>query len=568
MSINNPGDNKNDKSNDQPRRPHGQRPSFFEMFNNPMGGMNPHPQRLNEVREALAERILASQSDEFSISLVPCTDDRLLLPALIVCVQKKGEEAKGAGIHTLIIESGELKLPPMSSMNYGGEVIDLPRPVTDVYDRVYMSVIMDQAKKHFEAQPNLPIFESSARIVSKDSSMTDKQLVHELTFDVLTAANRALNPAILATPEICLAQVQSGTRFVLGIEYGVMKNTTVQGHPIRNDVILTLKLELPSTPQRQMTADFGVVRGFFDVIPVPDKKFLARFVITDLSLSPEMIPSTSAQMLLLTIASALAEGDRWYGTFINSVMASDMGRRLEVLNPKLANTSLTREQQIQCLQEVFKPGLIFSLDCDSCGDNSWKNDIWAAAAHGNPEANHQLFGIAQELTAGKVESYTHSSSQLALSEENLIPMGDFINKDGTTRDIREVDQLLIMSHVTNDNGTASNTWRDTYLRMEIPLPMRVIQRRRIINGFLGSDADYRDHGTRATISAEFLRALQQGCRDAGLMVRMPSSTVVKTPDYPFEQVTVLGGDKSSGLFQEPYRGYLGYPGQQGNRRWS
>jgi hypothetical protein len=137
---------------------------------------------------------------------------------------------------------------------------------------------------------------------------------------------------------------------------------------------------------------------------------------------------------------------------------------------------------------------------------------------------------------------------MLVSEHNVIPMGYYIGSDGEHHDLRDLDDLMVSTLTVRDSSVIED-WRDTHMRLDLPLDLRIFKRRQIISGVL-SKVHFMDTATRVTFGAEFLHALQESLRDVGLMVSgPPESTVRKQTTYDWN--TVMGGDAGqSGLFHE------------------
>jgi hypothetical protein len=560
-------------NNENPKRqsqaPRGFSSIFSQFSRSPLNGDSEH-ERLEEVRKLIADCIRDSVSDDYEIHVVPVTDAVLALPALAICLNKKDACEKGIGVHTLIIEPAVYELPPRQGMSFQGQpsfVID--RVPGEVIDSIYIETVMKTVREEYAGNDH-PLREAGFRVIWSDTELVDKKTVYAIAADAVQAASQAIAPFISEGPvELKFSEIDRDVRFSLDIETGHVPHFSIQGVPVRSDVRLRLTMAMPPMrgqqgPNRETKMEFGTVHGFFDLIPLSDSKFLPRFVITELALAHAMPNSVSAQLLLIAMATTLVENGRWMDVFLRSVNTGD----LKHVHPHLG-ISTESEQAMRLMKERFAGGLVFSLDCPLASDSSWRFDVWAAGAHmpspAGINAVRTIVEAASILTDGRFEKNHHPSSSMLVTEQNSILMGYYISTDGEHHDIRDLDDLMVASLTERDPSVLAD-WRDTHMRVDLPLDLRIHKRRQITTAVLGK-VHYLDTATRVSFGGEFLRSLQESLRDVGLMVSMPAETTAKPkPTYSWD--TVVGGDANqSGLFREPYTGQQQEPSFSNRPRW-
>jgi hypothetical protein len=561
--------NENPKRQSQP--PRGFSSIFSQFSRSPLNGDSEH-ERLEEVRKLIADCIRDSMSDDYEIHVVPVTDAVLALPALAICLNKKDACEKGIGVHTLIIEPAVYELPPRQGMSFQGQpsfVID--RVPGEVIDSIYIETVMKTVREEY-AGNDYPLREAGFRVIWSDTELVDKKTVYAIAADAVQAASQAIAPYISPdSSELRFDAVDRDVRFSLDIEAGHSPHFSIQGTPVRSDVRLRLTMAMPPMrgqqgPNRENKMEFGTVHGFFDIIPLTDSKFLPRFVITELALAHAMPNSVSAQMLLLTMATTLVENGRWMDTFLRSVNILSH-RDLKHIHPHLSGAP-EPEQAIRLMKERFAGGLVFSMDCPLASDSSWRYDVWAAGAHSPSPAGvtavRTIVEAANILTAGRFDKNHEPSSSMLVTENNVILMGYYIGSDGGHHDLRDLDDLMVAT-LTERDPDMLDAWRDTHMRVDLPLDLRIHKRRQITSAVLGK-VHYQDTATRVSFGGEFLSGLQESLRDVGLAVSMPPETMAK-PKATYSWDTVVGGDASqSGLFREPYNGQQG-PSFSNRPRW-
>jgi hypothetical protein len=537
MAINDNNGNRSARSTRRPSLFDLNTESFFQT-------LQPSSPVLEKFQNLLMEAFKKAD-DTFEFWSVPIVHEQLAAPALAVLVAKKDARDKGMGVHVVIFETDEVELSPRM-INYQDKTFTLERTMGDIADRSFFGIVDGVlAEKFLDTR----FHGNSARVVYRTTKLDDPVEFHRLAFSIASAASTDLLLAMEGLTEINLGELEA-THHNLKIEHALPTHYDEVGLPVRSDVKISLQVKTPtplSSPARHL--EIGYSTGFLDVIPVPDNKFMPRFVITRIEPGKHMADLLSFQMMMIATTTALSENNAWQEALIRPNLSGLVPRDLTMLHPDLTLEALgDQERTGKIFADAFHPGLVFSMDVANAGCDTWRRDVWAAAAHGSSAADEHLFRTANHLTNGRFGAYIQQGTRLVITEENQIPMGYVHDRLGDKIDIREVDQLMVMTMTHEKDPKISADWADTYLRQEWRQDVRVAQRIQMLRGLLGQPV-FTDMATRVTFTAEFIQALRAGLRDVGFSVRIPTVERQTVADYQFGAAAIVPNNDSKGLFQ-------------------
>jgi hypothetical protein len=354
-----------------------------------------------------------------------------------------------------------------------------------------------------------------------------------------------------------LANAERDATLTVRTSFGNSQTHNAVMHPVRNDVVVDLTAspvnqQQGNTQQVERVSQVASVGGFIDLVwdPVAPQqnawaaqmqqqsyvRYAARFVATRMeSASLLTIP---AQLLAIIPGLALRENNAWVqafkrSTFVKGVDMRDIGAvgiEANFMNDASGigaridtkADSFRPEHLHKLIASTIKPGLIMSLDIAECGPDSWFNDVFAAAAEGNKAANQAIINAANVLTNGKFSNYFADGMQVCQDECNRIHLGHYGDDNGVRKDIRDVDYLAVLNLMGDKDPMVVQKWSDTFANTSTPLPIRLAERKRIIQG-LFADVVFTGFARRVTFEPAFIEALAKACQDAGLVIRSVAS---------------------------------------------
>ena len=272
---------------------------------------------------------------------------------------------------------------------------------------------------------------------------------------------------------------------------GVTQNAV--GRPIRSDFELDLfkstnvniKGTMPRSVRSRLTTAVGYLDFLVDEVPVgvgmPPKRVMTPMIIVDEMHAKK--PTTDMMLLNLINSAAFANQNLLFR------LLTSVNRDLGVLNVlvnldgdksgfgkkiKLKDGKLTDDKVMQILSSLVALTPVMAVEVELFGPNY--SSLVPFAALNNPAtraiANNDIVSIAEKIVGQPLEN-----KNVAANEGIVLPLGEWVDNNGTKRDIREIDLAFVLEN-TNDinlvfkflqsNVPASISGFDPYLlRLEV-----------------------------------------------------------------------------------------------------
>ncbi len=535
----------------------------------PLKAMTINSTVLARLAKVVDEVINLATDSVYHITTIPVETDLLALPALIILVKNRTAPEQGVGYHTLIVDSVNAQFPPMMQ-RIGDKTVMLDRSAMDVYDNVFMDVISRMVKDSLQntAYADSPLHTADAQVVPTNFSPDDKAAAHTFVSDAVMAATSKLMQGQTDFQDFDI-KARDIPRMYLDDDFANRDLTDHFGNPIRDDINLVLKIDQQQQPALSNWVapklQVGSAAGYVDVIPVRDGKWLPRFVLTKLAGTGVM--SMENQLLMLAMATVVADDCRWHASFFQSPTAIRTGKvskffNVNLLSPTLNANVTNPEKTKAAFNEVFAPGMAFSLDIPMAGDSTWYNQRFAAAAVSETAAN-DVIRAADNLTMGRFSKYFTKGERVVSSINEVVHLGYFTSDSGQKLDIRCLDQLAVMSLLQELNPLAVEAWTTSFTDTDVPIVARLAERMKIIQDVL---PNFTLTGTaqRVTFLADFISSLRMAVNEAGYHAKVkPSYIQNQRPEFPRELVMLSGQRGPFDFHQEG-----SYQGQTSGRpRW-
>lgn len=502
---------------------------------------NANSELMVKLQEALG-KIYDQLKDQLEIRLLALDNNsyrQLRFSALVVCVRNKAKMRVGVAYHTLVLEATGQAIPPLVE-NIGGRQVETIRPADAAWDPDLMQVV---ERAVFEAYPDSTSIPVDGCVIGRHFDVTKDNDMYQLARNAITATSTALDQSTPGFQDLNLANGQfNNLAVMISTEQFQLLNDV--GDPMRSDMRVELvenykqnqgANQSPNSAERN--GSLGYLSGFVDVgwapvapqqvgfggyvppvampgAPVPTQKFAARFVIThlenyDLSTLP-------AVLLNIAMCTTVAENMNWVNVFRNtggSRRTHDIGAlNYEgniANNPSgvgeliPTNTDDFRvENLFQLAQMLIQPGIAIAIDVPDCGPQTWYLSPLAAAATGNPVANQMVTDAWDTLTNG-LFSRDHQSEPMFVNPVERVHLGYYTDANGNRADIRDLDYLSVATARGAHDLDIVRKWSDTFTAIDLPLPMRLEQRARIIKELFPS-AVFTGMATRVTFGPKRL----------------------------------------------------------------
>jgi hypothetical protein len=541
----------------------------------------PEAESLKTFMDTIKE-VTQSNSDEYDLSLLPINgkDNSLILSVLVLVIRLKSagqpENERGLSYHTLLL-ADTMGNAPAATLSIQGQNVTVPRPPGDAYDDKMRNVILERLQREYRNVSPNNMFEAEAEVIPRGYAYKNADQVRRTILNALKAAATALVTATV--PDLQDIVLDGNARNLnLQVRVSTRQNQIVDevGDVVRTDIRIDLtegKAQqaqqvtnvIPSLNNGEQVSELLSIGAFIDLsyepavgavqnnpyAPVMQAQlgqaigrqlYRPRLVITHFE-TTEM-RTLPGQLLALATVPALTEGFAWFSQFtpvkgtqfdMHDIGAigyeanptnnpSGIGDRFDTRANTFTDTNLA-----QLLHAYVLPDMFISMDVEECGPSTYWNSVFLAAASGSLEANKAIFYAADVLTNGNFSKLHNMTGPAVLNDQNRIHLGDYTDKSGNKRDIRDVDYLAILNTFGANDMVAVQGWSDSYNRVEFPMELRMDARFRLIEQAIGSSVNLKGFARRVTFHTEnFLVPFLQAVKATGLTMR---------PQTPFQDVS-------------------------------
>lgn len=575
---------------------------------------------LAKARGVLETEFKNSPEVQFDLKLVGLDRENpalhLGVSVLVVGVSVKNNPNFGIGYHTLLLAASTSEPGPTSVPIGNGKTVELKQTIGDAWDDIMRTEVKKEMQRLY---PNVPLWNGEARTIPSDFNWDDVARVKSLRADVVVAAAMALAKSLPDFNDVNLKRVESDNTLSLHTQFNQPQILDTVGQPIRADIRVTFKAgQAPRNPQQQQSqnlekpTEITSIAAYLDLIHEraqvqnpylppqqqqfvpgqanPFQQFIARLVITRLRSGRSA--TLSQQLLALVTCYTLRKPGAWYPNYKTQY---HMGRNQEIdlkdigvlgletmVDPATGqgthiNTKVDSFRPMDLgmlLQATVKPGLVISMDIAECGDDTWMNADFAAAAQtvdgaARQAATEKLFDAVNYLTNGNFQNHFKRGAEICFNESNRIQNGWYTGKDGEHRDIRDLDTVAMYNLMGERDLKVVRDWTDTYLRADFPIEQRLDARLQIIQSLM-PDVKITGYSTRVTFRDDFLQAFTKAVAETGLAVKEAAmfgeQQGFDVPTYAFAQAA-LGGYENTNLFQQGGGMSGGASYQGGAGRW-
>lgn len=497
---------------------------------------NANSEIMVKLQEAMA-KIYDGIKDQYEIRLMALDNNsyrQLRFSTLVVCVRERSKPNVGVAYHSLVLEATGQAIPPLLE-NIAGRQVEVIRPPDAAWDPDLINVIETAIR---EAYVNVPILPADGCVIGRNFDVTKEVGLYPLARNAIIAASTVIDQFTPGFEDLNLAKGQfSNLAVMISTEQFQILNDADE--PMRSDMRVELVenyKQANGTNQSPNNGDkngsLGYLTGFVDVgwaplapqqvgfgayvpqqgipgAPVPTQKFAARFVVTHLENNE--LSTLPAILLNVAMATTIAENMNWVNVFRNtggSRRTHDFGAlnyEGNLMNSPSGvgeliptNTDDFRvENLFQMAQMLIQPGIAIAIDVPDCGPQTWYLAPLAAAANGNPGAIAMVIDSWNDLTNGMFGK--EFSEPLFINPTERIHLGYYTDANGARADIRDLDYLSVATARGAHDIELVRKWSDTFVAMDIPLPMRLETRARIIKELFPS-AVFTGMATRVTFA--------------------------------------------------------------------
>ena len=566
-----------------------------------------------------AKRVMDEKTlESFRFLVLDSNQLQVNYSSILVCMKEVHQGATHIGVYDLMIEGSGRPLQP-NITTIDGHTIETIFTPSDIYNH----------KSHWDTVKKFVVDTFGVNALVHDAGCTviptelDKDIPVERFQDWLHNSVQAVWAVLdiklgSEAPAFTLAEFGEKDVLTARSEYGSVHGTNLVGLPVREDIELTVSatnnadtqgldmrppreltrvtgyIDLMYNPQHQQAQQFG---GFnmMQQPQAPGIMYQPRLILTSVESMTDVV-TMELQLLALSTAVQLGRGGNWWNAFRRPLKNYNEGanarkgvnlRDVGAIGYEIKDhatpgqpgnkidTSATNfgdQQFAQMMSIFFNQQLLYTMDIEEAGELSWLQQTFIAAANKNEEARASILQAANRLTLGRFEKHFPFDAPVCFDDADRIHLGYYTNSDGHLRDLRELDYLAILNLAGKDDPTLVEKWERTHLDRNIPLAVRLHERKTIIDRLLSGSVVVKGFARRITFSEQFIKALSDSIEEAGLSVR-PGNMVdtfnqgATRGGYSFQGQLVnpgLGNWMSSGAIQPNYGGRLGNQTFNGN----
>lgn len=537
----------------------GKRTGFMSggMFGAPIGrGVG--SEYLNKIADKIRESYKTASSDyEMTVLVMDKANEiSLAYSAIIVCTRLRNQ-ANRVAAHVLLVEGTGEKLNSVYE-NIMGQQVEILRVTSDAFDNTIIKIAKENVSKAF---PGSTIYVVDGSVIPSEFDPENKTHAHQLALNAGLAVGTELEVRDSNFRDINIVDDASSNTLVVDIGFDRKQIDDAYGSPMRSDLLIQLRSQKPGREHNQSVnsydrdAQLSVISGFIDMLyapvqqqqmynpwapvsPTMNQKFAANLVITNLA--TEFGYSPGMVLLSLVTAMTINNNGLWIQNFrpmasagkevsLFDVGALNIEGNMEAnptgygVAPDTKSSDFTLEELGKFMGMLVRPGLMISIDVPDCGPQTWYTSVFREAANGNNAAYDVIYNAAMELTNGNFAKHFAKGTPMFEFKDNRVHLGYWTDNTGQRRDIRDVDYLAVANLSGKKNPEYIRNWSDTFLSQYRPLPTRLSDRKKMIEGMTGMSSVFKGFATRVTFGVAFLQALATSCMEAGL------NPVVKTP---------------------------------------
>ena len=530
-------------------------------------GMGIGSEALLNLNTALLEEYKQSSAD-YIVKTIPIDNANASahFSCLIICLQERANPKAGVAYHTLIVEASAPALIARNEIIKNINV-EIMLATSDSYDSELLTMIVEAVRKEF---PGINMFNTLATVVPRSFNIADKQTLHNLAANTGVALSTELELRG-NFQEFNLLNAAGDSKLQVALSFSNHTRDNGIGQPVRSDVTVQfISQQTKWTPNTSVNSGdraepIASLSGFVDLVwfrsmapansytpnqmsqygsqgPVVTQQYFPRFVIT--GMDSDFAATPSFQLLQLVTSMAVGADNNWMQAF-KPVQTQNKKKRnnmhdigaigIEVNADSVKGVVGSRfdttgdnfrpEQLGQMLSAFITSGMALSLDVTECGPDTWRTNLFSAAANGVVAANEAIIAAANQLTGGYFGKVFQPGTPIFDDLGNRVHIGHYVDDEGNKRDIRELDYLGVANRAGDTSPESIRDWSDTFTQTNIPLEVRMSGRKKMIMNII-PDAIFTGFAHRVTFTVDFLTALTTACRQAGLdmMITTPMNT--------------------------------------------
>lgn len=501
---------------------------------------------VSKYAESIKKLIIENVGERSTDIKLTILDNKVRLTVLSAILLSY-RQGKNVVFHRLLVEgSGQISNSTIQINNQPVERLNTPG---DVDNGVFVGKAMELVKA--EWGNNIEnLFDAGSQVLPTELDAADIGRMRQVIFNAFSALQSTMEDVTGAVSPFSIpTHIERTDILTAKADFHPMPVETAAGLPVRSDIALILNATTSQNPDalQNQSATLTRIDGYINLEYMPPappaygqmpsmRHFVPHFIMTRLT-SQTNTESLEQQLFALSVASLLNKDRLWANTFkpridnSGAVNLRDLGAiGLEI--PALtgaapgtvgsridtSSTMFGMNDLHKLVNETIHDGLVYSLDVEECGELSWLNTVFIAAAMGSPVAVDFLYRAANNLTGGEFSRQFTGGFPMIMDSGNRIHLGYYIDEMGNKRDLRDIDYLAMLN-LNGDKGLESaHAWAATFENINVPEDIRLNDRLHMMRA-VNPSVVVKGYARRIDFSAPFMAALDRACQIAGLTIR-------------------------------------------------
>ena len=483
------------------------------------------------------------------------------ISAILVCYQRMKGTDRHCSVYTLLVEGSCEMLPPR---NYpiSGRTVVIDTVPSDVYTGSFFKKI-DTHIQTIHGQ-KINTIDAGVMVVPRELSYEDDLHMRQIAYVATQAAYSMMerftgitaerfNLGLINTDETTLS---AKIAYTASNDFTAGQAETTTGLPVRSDIRISLigslnqqrhQNDLDFSPSRELVS----VDGYIDLVynqpppPVPGQApitqhYVPNFVITRADTQIDAI-TMELQLLALAQATLVSQNWAWAGSFLpnHDITGMDLrdigaiGYEVNLAGNEGKPTKIDTKSNdfdtnalYQFILMNINKDIIYSMDIVEGGDLSWVQEVFLESSYRNEaggSAYTHIVESANELTGGVFSQVFPAGQPIVSNAMNRVHVGYYKERDGSIKDIRNIDYLAILNLSGKNDLSTVAQWGESFDNDSIPLEVRLETRMNILKQVLSNNFTLKGYARRIMFNPIFLNALNASCYHAGLVIR-PQNT--------------------------------------------
>lgn len=490
-------------------------------------------------------KVIEESGEDYRVIIMDSAVYNTVLSAIVVTGIAQGAGGRQfVAAHTLIVEASGPK-PGNLTVNIGGNTIELLSTAGDVANDAMWEKVKQAVAQSYGG--TMVVCDAGASVIPKE--LTNEERDVDNVVRVLAGAAEAVYQTLLKESghepdRFCVDQISRSDRVTARLDYNPSGVLTSAGLPIRSDIAIDVVGSAGGNnadPFANNQVEITSTDGFLDLlyvkppqvgmgVPPVTQHFMPRYIITNLE---SRLGAVTMELFLFALHSAqlLSKNMAWAAAF-RPRLGSDAALRdigavaLEVPGLTEAGRKIDTQTAAFDIQKLYElltvtvhPNVIYAMDVEERGENSWMTLAFIAAAQNDPTAYQLIVDAANRLTNNRF-SQVFKGGQIVLDDCNRIHLGYYIDaKTNQRRDIRTVDYLAMLNYVGETDMGVVVEFDRTYSDVDRPLELRLKRRHELLQQVLGETMRVTGYARRITFNPMFLEALAQAIQGSGFSIQ-------------------------------------------------